>query len=154
VENLESTWPKTGDENLGVFFTSHEVPFVLQNQHNILDWVTNTIIAEGYTLSRLDVVFCSDEFLLDLNRNHLDHDYYTDIITFPLNANPILAELYISIDRVKENATQLKIPFEVELHRVIIHGVLHLCGYDDHEEDDVKIIRGKEESYLNVLAGT
>ncbi|HQW03710.1 MAG TPA: rRNA maturation RNase YbeY, partial [Saprospiraceae bacterium] len=93
-----------------------------------------------------------DEFLLEINRNHLDHDYYTDIITFPLNDNPLIAEIYISIDRVQENATGLNIPFEDELHRVMIHGVLHLCGYDDHEEEDIRVIRKKEEFYLKKLA--
>ena len=144
-------WPETGDDRSGVFFTAHEVSFDLHNQPAIEAWMIKSAAAEGYMLKRLDVIFCSDDFLLAMNKEHLDHDYYTDIITFPLEANPIEAELYISIDRVKENAAGLKIPFEDELHRVIIHGVLHLCGYDDHEDSDIRLIRSKEEVCLKLL---
>ena len=152
MENLDpTTWPETEDDPSGVFFTSHEVPFELQDKEIITEWIFQTAEAEAFSLNRLDVIFCSDEFLLDINKTHLNHDYYTDIITFPLHANPIQAELYISIDRVKENAAALKIPFTDELHRVIIHGLLHLCGYDDHEEADIRLIRSKEETYLNAL---
>jgi len=152
VEDLNTDWPEMGEDESGVYFTSHEVDFEPGDPDRLIDWIETTIDAEGYELNRIDFVFCSDEFLLDINRNHLAHDYYTDIITFPLNDNPLLAELYISIDRVAENAAGLNIPFEDELHRVMIHGVLHLCGYDDHEEDDILIIRKKEEAYLRILA--
>lgn len=141
-----------GEDESGVYFTSHEVDYEPADPDRLIDWIADTIDAEGYELNRIDFVFCSDEFLLDINRNHLAHDYYTDIITFPLNDNPLLAELYISIDRVAENAAGLNIPFEDELHRVMIHGVLHLCGYDDHEEEDIRVIRKKEEAYLAILA--
>ncbi len=153
MENLETNWPEPGEEKSGVFFTSHnEVSFVLSHQQQIIQWVIKSVEAEGYALTRIDVVFCTDDFLLDINKQHLGHDYYTDIITFPLNANPILAELYISIDRVKENAAEFKIPFDDELHRVIIHGVMHLCGYDDHDENDIALMRNKEETYLQLLS--
>ncbi len=152
MENLSPEWPEIGEDESGVFFTSHDVDFEAGDPDRLIDWIEDTIEAEGHDLSRLDFVFCSDEFLLEINRNHLAHDYYTDIITFPLNDNPILAEIYISIDRVAENAAGLTISFEDELHRVMIHGVLHLCGYDDHEEDDIRIIRKKEEACLKKLA--
>ncbi|MBK8831050.1 MAG: rRNA maturation RNase YbeY [Saprospiraceae bacterium] len=135
-----------------MFFTSNDVAFEPADPERLIQWILNTVEAEGYELNRLDIVFCSDEFLLEINRNHLDHDYYTDIITFPLNDNPLIAEIYISIDRVQENAAGLNISFEDELHRVMIHGVLHLCGYDDHEEEDIRMIRKKEEFYLKQLA--
>lgn len=141
-----------GEDESGVFFTSHDVPFEPADPERLINWIAETIDTEGYELNRLDFVFCSDEFLLEINRNHLAHDYYTDIITFPLNDNPLLAEIYISIDRVTENAAGLIISFEDELHRVIIHGVLHLCGYDDHEEEDIRVIRKKEEECLRKLA--
>jgi rRNA maturation RNase YbeY len=111
-------------------------------------WLTDAIEEEGYELGRIDYIFCSDEFLLDINRTHLQHEDYTDIITFPLEENPIVGEIYISIERVGENALAFNTAFEDELHRVMIHGVLHLCGYDDHEEDDIQEIRAKEEEYL------
>ncbi len=151
MENIDPIWPETGDDPPGVFFSSHEVSFNLANESKIIQWIFQSIEAEDFTLERLDVVFCSDDYLLDINKEHLDHDYYTDIITFPLQTNPIVAELYISIDRVKENAAQLTSPFQDELHRVIIHGVLHLCGYDDHAEEDIQLIRVKEEACLKAL---
>ena len=152
MEDLSPDWPDTGEDESGVFFTSHDVTFEPADPERLINWIAETIDAEGYELNRLDFVFCSDEFLLEINRNHLAHDYYTDIITFPLNDNPLIAEIYISTDRVAENAAGLNIPFEDELHRVMIHGVLHLCGYDDHEEEDIRIIRKKEEAYLRILA--
>ena len=152
MENLIPDWPETEEDESGIFFTSSDVAFEPADPERLIQWILNTVEAEGYELNRLDIVFCSDEFLLEINRNHLDHDYYTDIITFPLNDNPLIAEIYISIDRVQENAAGLNISFEDELHRVMIHGVLHLCGYDDHEEEDIRMIRKKEEFYLKQLA--
>jgi len=152
VENLIPDWPETEEDESGIFFTSNDVAFEPADPQRLIQWILNTVEAEGHELNRLDIVFCSDEFLLEINRNHLDHDYYTDIITFPLNDNPLIAEIYISIDRVQENAAGLNISFEDELHRVMIHGVLHLCGYDDHEEEDIRMIRKKEEFYLKQLA--
>jgi probable rRNA maturation factor len=151
VENLNPDWPETGEDESGVFFTSHDVEFEPAHAERLVHWILGTIVSEGYELNRLDIIFCSDDFLLEVNQKHLGHDFYTDIITFPLNENPLLAEIYISIDRVKDNAQTLDIPFERELHRVMIHGVLHLCGYDDHEEEDIKIIRKKEDFYLGEL---
>ena len=151
MEDLNPEWPDTGEEEFGIFFTVHEVAFELRDPEIFEQWISDCIETEGRSLSRLDFVFCTDPFLLEINRTHLDHDYFTDIITFPLNDDPLIAEIYISIDRVKENASTLGIPFEEELKRVIIHGVLHLCGYDDHEEDDIRIIREKEEEWIRKL---
>ncbi len=152
MENLIPDWPETEEDESGIFFTSNDVAFEPTDPERLIQWILSTVEAEGHELNRLDIVFCSDEFLLEINRNHLDHDYYTDIITFPLNDNPLIAEIYISIDRVQENAAGLTIPFEDELHRVMIHGVLHLCGYDDHDDEDIRIIRKKENAYLKILA--
>lgn len=152
MENISPDWPDTGEEEFGVFFTVHDVEFELNGSDKLFHWIRKCIEAEGRTLSRLDFVFCSDPFLLEINRTHLDHDYFTDIITFPLNDDPLIAEIYISVDRVNENASTLTIPFEEELHRVMIHGVLHLCGYDDHEEEDILRIREEEEAWLRELS--
>jgi probable rRNA maturation factor len=151
VEDISPDWPDTGEEEFGVFFTVHDVEFVLNDSDRLVHWIRKCIEAEGHTLSRLDFVFCSDPFLLEINLRHLDHDYFTDIITFPLNDDPLIAEIYISVDRVIENASTLTIPFEEELHRVMIHGVLHLCGFEDHEEEDIMRIREKEEAWLREL---
>ncbi len=111
----------------------------------------NTIFSsENKNLSQLNFIFCSDEELLELNRKHLDHDFYTDILTFDLSENEdsTISEIYISIDRVRENAKHLKIPFLQELTRVIIHGALHLCGYGDKKKSEISLMRQKEDQYL------
>lgn len=152
MENIiVPSWPGIHREKPSIFFTSHEIEFDLSAQDRIVDWLTEVIEEEGFELGRIDYIFCSDEFLLDINRTHLQHDDYTDIITFPLEENPVTGEIYISIDRVRENAISFQTSFEDELHRVMIHGVLHLCGYDDHEEEDIQEIRAKEEDYLDRL---
>lgn len=151
MEDIDPFWPETEEDNSGIFFTCHDVDLDIVDVDAWTTWIKETIEEEGYELTRIDYIFCSDEFLLEVNRTHLDHDFYTDIITFPLNANPIMAEIYISVDRVKENAASFSVAFRDELLRVIIHGVLHLCGYDDHEEVDIAFIRKKEEYYLKKL---
>jgi rRNA maturation RNase YbeY len=107
---------------------------------------------EKVSLSRLDYVFCSDEFLLEINNKFLNHDYYTDIITFDLSdTDSIMGEIYISIDRVKDNATQQSTSFKEELTRVIFHGALHLCGYKDKKQSEINLMRQKENYYLNLF---
>jgi len=101
-------------------------------------------------LARLDYIFCSDDILLQINRSFLKHDFYTDIITFDLSADKIniTAEVYISVDRVKENSISLKTGFEDEMLRVLFHGALHLCGYKDKQKADVLLMRKKEDFYI------
>lgn len=105
---------------------------------------------EKQPLESISYIFCNDEYLLEINRTHLKHDYYTDIISFDLSApgEPTTAEIYISIDRVKENARTHKEAFQRELHRVIFHGALHLCGYKDKSAKDAALMRKKEEECL------
>lgn len=105
---------------------------------------------EGKSIGDITVVFCSDEYLLQINREHLDHDYYTDIITFDYCfQNLISGDLFISLDRVEENAKYFNTTFSNELSRVIFHGVLHLCGYKDKSEEDEQLMRNKEQYYLD-----
>jgi rRNA maturation RNase YbeY len=108
---------------------------------------------EGKQLAGLTIVFCSDEYLLELNRQFLQHDYYTDILTFLMSERgaPVEGELYISIDRVRDNARALGVPAMHELRRVILHGALHLCGYKDKLKKDQALIRQKEDRYLQLL---
>jgi len=109
----------------------------------------DTILAEKKTLEEISYVFCSDNYLLKINQNHLNHDTYTDIITFDYSeGNLISSEIYISIDRVKENAKTHSAAILDELHRVIIHGVLHLCGYKDKTTKEAEAMRRKEDLYL------
>lgn len=103
-------------------------------------------------MGEISINLCSDDHLLQINKKHLNHDYYTDIITFELSENnEISGDLYISTDRVLDNAKQLNITFHVELNRVIIHGILHLCGYKDKTKAQQKEMREKENYYLSLL---
>lgn len=116
-------------------------------------WVESVIQDYEYIPGQLNFIFCSDDFLLDINQRFLDHDFYTDIITFPTSdeKNVAGADLYISVDRVKENASTLKVVFEEELHRVMIHGILHLLGFDDKSESEKRKIREEENRALEQL---
>lgn len=130
----------------------HElVPVSLKQRKPLKLFINHLFQKERKNLLSLDIIFCSDEYLLDINNQHLQHNFYTDIITFDLSDSPIssmIGELYISIDRVRDNATTLNISFTTELLRVIFHGALHLCGYNDKKLSDIKIIRKKEHHYL------
>ena len=119
---------------------------------SILDWCTKVSLQEDKELGDVTIIFCSDDYLLEVNREHLDHDYYTDIITFDYSVFPIVSgDLFISVDRVKENATDFNVSFEHELHRVIIHGFLHLCGYFDKTNEDELLMRSKENQALSLI---
>ena len=112
--------------------------------------IRNIFTTEKIEADVIDYVFCSDEYLLGINRTALNHDYYTDIITFPLHekGQPVLAEIYISLDRVKDNAMTNNSTYNKELSRVIAHGALHLCGYKDKTKNDTSLMREKEVFYI------
>ena len=116
--------------------------------------IKDLFAAEGRALMRLDYIFCSDEYLLELNKGFLNHDYFTDIVTFDLSesADNILGELYISLDRVKDNSKEIGVPYSTELLRVIFHGALHLCGYKDKTKREISLMRSKEDHYLHLFA--
>jgi len=108
---------------------------------------------EGFKPKDISIIFCSDKYLLEINKQHLNHNYFTDIITFdltPKNEKEITAELYISTDRVKFNAKDYNTTISNELHRVIFHGILHLCGYKDKSKKDIAFMRAKEQEYLSL----
>ncbi|MBR1514113.1 MAG: rRNA maturation RNase YbeY [Bacteroidales bacterium] len=117
------------------------------------DWII--AVAEGYgkSVGELYYYFCSDDKLLEINKERLGHDFYTDIVTFPLTdcETVLSSEFCISVDRIKENAETFGRTFESELHRVMIHGVLHLIGFDDHTDEDEKMMREKEDEALKLL---
>ena len=128
---------------------NYETKFVLDNESEISEWITNTILEENCKVGDIDYIFCSDDYLHKLNVDFLNHDTLTDIISFDYSVGKELhGEIYISIDRVRENASEFKVSFEDELARVIIHGVLHYCGYKDKSVDDEKLMRSKENYYL------
>lgn len=121
----------------------------LANRTVLKKYIQTIFTKEGMWLGSINYIFCTDNDLLKINRQFLKHDFYTDIITFDLSEqNSIRAEVYISTDRVRENATKLGVSFKSELHRVIFHGVLHLCGYGDKNMLDKKKMRQKEDFYL------
>ena len=132
-----------------IAFHSEDVDFLPGNIPEMTSWLLNVADSEKTTLRSIDYIFCSDNFLLEINRDYLGHDYFTDIITFPLKQKPVEANVFISIDRVRENAQLYSNSFEDELHRVILHGLLHLIGYDDKNPEDEKKMRGRENHYLD-----
>ena len=134
-----------------IHFNYHEVKHTTE-EDELYELLVHLVKSEGYLLSEVNVVFCSDDFLLGLNRTHLDHDYYTDILTFDFSeGKSINGELYISLDRVIENSQGLKLPVNQELARVVIHGFLHLCGYLDGTERQKTLMTEREDHYLSVL---
>ena len=122
------------------------------NEPLIRDWLKSVIISEAKIPGEVQYVFCDDKQLLDINMQYLNHDTLTDIITFPSsnNNNIISGEIYISIERVKENSKELNTNFSQEIQRVIVHGILHLIGYDDHSSSDKIQMRSKEDYYLHL----
>ena len=134
-------------------FLTGDRKFTFQQKRAIKDFIELIFKKEKTTLQQITYVFCSDEFLLQMNNDFLQHDFYTDIITFRLSEKykPIEAEIYISIDRVKENAKQLRVPYKTEMLRVLFHGALHLCGYKDKTKSEILTMRAKEERYLLLI---
>lgn len=126
-----------------------EMAFVLEDETDVQNWIIDIIAAEGFDQGDIGYIFCDDVFLHKMNVEFLDHDTLTDIISFDYSmGKQIHGEMYISIDRVKENAITFKVPFVEELHRVIIHGVLHYCGYKDKTPKEAEIMRAKENEAL------
>lgn len=113
-------------------------------------WLKQQAEREGYAVGDLNYIFCSDEYVLQVNRDHLQHDFYTDIITFDTGENEhrIEGDIFISVDRVADNAAQLGIPPDGEMRRVLAHGLLHLCGYGDKTDEEIALMRAKEEEWL------
>lgn len=121
------------------------------NSEFLVSWINKVVESENKILGELSYVFCSDDYLLEMNREHLNHDYYTDIITFDYCfENIVSGDLFISLDRVEENAKEFSISFQDELDRVCVHGVLHLCGYKDKSEADEILMRQKEDEKLKL----
>ncbi|MFW5759744.1 MAG: rRNA maturation RNase YbeY [Cyclobacteriaceae bacterium] len=134
-------------------FFVEDTKFSLPEKPLLKKWIIKTIKEEGLLFSELCYIFCSDRYLLQMNQDFLHHDTLTDIITFDTSEknNNIEGEIYISIERVKENADTLNESFYRELHRVLIHGVLHLCGYKDKTNMEQTLMRMKENHYLELL---
>ena len=137
---------------MAIYFSAHEVKVGLKDRTRLKAFIADLFKREEQGLSNLQYVFCSDEYLLQINEEFLKHDTYTDIVTFELSPDPDVTEgeIYISIDRVKENAEQFEVTENYELHRVMFHGALHLCGYKDKTKKEEALMRQKEDEYLQL----
>ena len=136
-----------------ITYFSEQIPFRFPNKRRVSAWIRSAIASEACVLEQLNIVFCSDDYLLQMNREYLQHDYFTDIITFNQSDSPqrMEGDIFISIDRIRENAAIYSVPFLHELHRVIIHGILHLVGYTDDTDEKRREMREKESFYLALL---
>lgn len=124
---------------------SEECSFRLKDRLRIKRWIKQVVENYGYKLGEVSYVFCSDERILEVNKQYLSHDFYTDIITFDyVEKGRVSGDIFISVDRVKENAKDFNVTFQQELLRVIIHGVLHLLGFEDHSQEEQQLMRQKE----------
>jgi|TARA_B110000459_G_scaffold200054_1_gene247829 rRNA maturation RNase YbeY len=134
-----------------ISFDSEDVSFELEKPNVVQDWIQQTIIKEGKLVGEISYIFCSDEYLHKINLEHLQHDTLTDIITFNYCEEGLInSDIFISVDRVRDNAELFKTSFENELSRVMIHGILHLVGYDDKRDEDKVLMRSKEDFYLTL----
>jgi probable rRNA maturation factor len=135
-------------------FTEADKPYGLYSDNfSMLEkWIEDTILSEGKELGEITIINCSDEYLLNVNKEHLNHDYYTDVITFDyVVENIVSGDIYISEDRIVDNANQLSIDSSREFLRVVIHGVLHLCGYKDGTKVEKELMTDKENYYLKQI---
>ena len=134
---------------MSIRFASQDIDFELLEAEKVKNWISKVIQLRGKKVGNISYLFCDDEYLLGVNQQYLNHDTYTDIITFDyVAADLISGDIMISIDRVGENASQFEVPFGQELHRVIIHGVLHLLGQGDKSDDEAAEMRRQEEESL------
>lgn len=134
-----------------VSYFFEETDFKFKNRRLNNAWLKTVAGSEVKKLGYINIIFCSDNYILDVNQRYLQHDYFTDIITFDYCEGDVLSgDLFISVDSVRENSLFYGTEFENELNRVIVHGLLHLIGYDDHTDDDVKTMREKENYYLEI----
>lgn len=131
-------------------FFNEDVAYKLPQKQATRQWLKQQAEREGYAVGDLNYIFCSDEHLLQVNRDYLQHDYYTDIITFDQSEEEgkIEGDIFVSVERVADNAVQMGVAAEQEMRRVLAHGFLHLCGYGDKTDEEVKQMRHKEDEWL------
>ncbi len=134
-----------------VLFHLADIDFRLKDKRKLKKCLIDFALGEGKGTGEINYIFCSDEYLLDINKKYLKHDYYTDIISFQSDSDPLSGDIFISIDRVKENAKNLKIDYRNELFRVISHGLLHFIGYKDKTREDKSKMREKEEELMELI---
>lgn len=140
---------------MAVHFHTEDIQFKVPAPARVKAWVQQVVAHEGFETGTINYIFCSDEHLLNINKEYLQHDYYTDIITFDMSDSEdvISADIFVSIDRVRDNARDLGVDETEELHRVLIHGVLHLCGYGDKTKKEQEGMRNTENQYIKLILG-
>lgn len=134
-----------------ILFFNEDNTYQVRQKLPLKRWIKTTITAEGFKTGDISFILCSDAYLLEINKQYLQHDTYTDIVTFDSSEGDdvIDGDIFISIDRIKENALKFGVSERDELHRVVIHGILHLCGYGDKSKEDKERMTGKEDFYLS-----
>ena len=136
-----------------IYLHTEDIDFTYPDEAVLRQWLDSVARKEGKILGEINIIFCSDEYLLKMNKQYLNHDYYTDVITFDYSDDQIISgDIFISVDRVKDNAQTYNQTFETELNRVIVHGILHLIGYKDKTDAEQKLMRQKEDYYLQKLS--
>ena len=131
---------------------NYETDFRLTNEEVFTEWIESVVVSEGKNLGEIAYIFCDDSYLLEINQQYLNHDDLTDIISFDYSEDDLISgDIFISIERVQDNALDLGVSFEEELKRVIIHGVLHYCGYKDKSENDALLMRTKEDEKIKLF---
>lgn len=136
------------------FYTVEDIKMPFQDKKKYSTWLITVAQSEQKTIDYINYIFCSDEYLKDINIKYLNHDYYTDIITFPYKEGDFIqSDIYISIDRVTDNAREYDVSLDKELQRVMVHGLLHLIGYNDVSDDEVAVMREKEDQYIGAFPG-
>ena len=137
---------------MSIQYFNEDIAFPKVKKRITSSWIKHVISIEEKRVGDISFIFCSDEYLLDVNRKFLNHDYYTDIITFDdVEGNVINGDIFISVDRVKENSIEFETSFDNEVHRILIHGVLHLLGYKDKAKKDKHLMTEKEDLYLKLF---
>jgi len=137
---------------MSICYFNEDVPFPKIKKRICSNWIKDVIVSEDKSIGDISFIFCSDNYLLDVNRKYLDHDYFTDIITFDYVEGIVISgDIFISLDRVKENSNTFNISYLAELNRILVHGILHLLGYKDKLKEDKKLMTEKEDYYLNRL---
>lgn len=131
---------------------NYETPFILENESVYEDWISRIIVSEGFEEGEINYIFCDDAYLHKINMEYLNHDTLTDIISFDYTVGNVLqGDIFVSIERVQDNATDYKVSFDEELKRVLSHGVLHYCGYKDKSPEDEVIMRNKEDEKIKMF---
>ena len=131
---------------------NYETDFELLNEAYFSKWLSEVILSENKNEGEINYIFCDDDYLLEINQNYLDHDTLTDIISFDYSVgNELNGDIFVSVERVKENASDYNVTFQEEIQRVLVHGILHYCGYKDKTESDELVMRTKEEEKMKMF---